>query len=110
MTHIKTDTSPDTLISVLKSLLNADDGQLFGYLVLYTSFGVVRGRTGLSLGQELTEGGNGEASGVSAGGDVIELHDVNVEHYSNHLPTATFKRLYVRLAEVRGFAFVEPQS
>jgi hypothetical protein len=35
---------------------------------------------------------------------VIELDDVTVEHYSNHLPTATFSRLYVRLTDVLGFA------
>jgi hypothetical protein len=37
--------------------------------------------------------------------DILELEDVTIEHYSNHLPTATFDRLFVRLAEVQGFAF-----
>jgi hypothetical protein len=50
---------------------------------------------------------------MSAGADVktpdaIELNDVSVEHYSNHLPTAAFDRLYVRLSDIQGFAMVGP--
>ncbi|HLG16147.1 MAG TPA: hypothetical protein VJH03_16810 [Blastocatellia bacterium] len=107
MAQIKTESPADALISVLRLSLNTDGGQPFGYLVLYTSFGVVRGRTSLSLAAELAGRSNGE-TGEPTAGDVIELHDVTVEHYSNHLANAGFDRLFVRLSEVRGFALVKP--
>lgn len=93
----------DALISHLRSSLAAEGAQAFGHLVLYTSFGVVRGRLGIALAQELTDQGGANAAGRGSN-EVIELHDVSVEHYSNHLPTATFDRLFVRLVDVRGFA------
>lgn len=94
--------SGDALIALLRSWLRDDGAGTFGHLVLYTSFGVVRGRTGLGFSQQLT--------GQNASPEVIELNDVTVEHYSNHLPTATFDRLYVRLQEVRGFSLTDQPS
>jgi len=92
----------DALITLLKSSLGIDGNQSFGHLVLYTSFGVVRGRLGLTFAQGLIkEETEGEAV---ARYEVIELNDVTVEHYSNHLANATFDRLYVRLSDVLSFA------
>jgi hypothetical protein len=42
--------------------------------------------------------------------EVVEVHDAAVEHYSNHLPTATFNRLHVRVDDVRGFAVLDQQG
>ena len=98
----------DALITLLKSSLGIDGNQSFGHLVLYTSFGVVRGRLGLTFAQGLIkEGTEGEAP---ARYEVIELNDVTVEHYSNHLANATFDRLYVRLSDVLSFALVGSQG
>lgn len=98
----------DALISLLKSSLGLDGTQPFGHLVLYTSFGVVRGRIGLAFAQALVkESTEGEAATRY---EVIELHDVTVEHYSNHLANATFDRLYVRLSDVLSFALVGNQG
>lgn len=96
-------TSADALIALLRSSLNFESGQVFGHLVLYTSFGVVRGRTSLAFAQELARQGDDLQL------QVIELNDVTVEHYSNHIPTASFERLYVNLDDIQGFALVKTQ-
>ena len=92
----------DALISILRSALAAEGAQAFGHMVLYTSFGVVRGRVGFAFAQELARLNDGELASSALNG-VIELLDVSVEHYSNHLPTASFDRLYVRLEDIKGF-------
>jgi hypothetical protein len=98
------------LIALLKSSLSASGAQTFGHLVLYTSFGVVRGRTGLAFAQEvMIARENGEPDTASSP-DVIALNDVTVEHYSNHLASAIFDRLYVKLSDVQGFALVGNQG
>jgi hypothetical protein len=106
MNEGKTAGSSDALIDLIKSSLTADGAQSFGHLVLYTSFGVVRGRIGLTFAQALIGQENGAKSETGPAQEVIELNDASVEHYSNHLPTASFDRLYVRLANVHGFAMV----
>jgi hypothetical protein len=95
----------DALFILLRSSLSASGEQAFGHLVLYTSFGVVRGRIGLTFAQGLI---NKESIGPES--EVIEINDVTVEHYSNHLANATFDRLYVRLSDVRSFALVGSQG
>ena len=90
-----------SIIRLLKSALTADGAQAFGHLVLYTSFGVIKGRIGYGFAQELI---NPQAAASAF--ETIELNDVIIEHYSNHLPSASFDRLYVRLADVQGIAFV----
>lgn len=102
MSSVSPSESGDALITLLRSWLSDETGVTFGYLVLYTSFGVVRGRTGLGFAQQLAR--------MDSAPDVIELNEVTVEHYSNHLATATFDRLYVRLGEVRGFSLMEQQG
>lgn len=107
MNEVMISETSDALIELLKSSLTADGAQAFGHLLLYTSFGVVRGRIGLTFAQSLIaneNSGNGETDYSQR---VIELNDATVEHYSNHLPTAAFNRLYVRLVNVQGFAMVD---
>lgn len=99
----------DPLIMLLRSSLNASGAQAFGHLVVYTSFGVVRGRIGLTFAQGLISEENGGAE-LGVHHDVIEINDVTVEHYSNHLANASFDRLYVKLADVLGFALVGNQG
>ena len=101
---LTTPVSPaDALISLIKSALAPDGTPGFGEMVLYTSFGVVRGKLGLLFGQQLL---NETETRVASNHQVIELNEVSVEHYSNHLPTATFERLYVRLDDVRGYSLI----
>jgi hypothetical protein len=107
MTESKTTGQADALIDLLKLSLTAEGAQAFGHLVLYTSFGVVRGRIGLTFAQLLIGSENGANADAAATQEVIELNDATVEHYSNHLPTASFNRMYVRLANVHGFALVD---
>jgi hypothetical protein len=102
MNESKTDVAGDELIELLRDSLSGS--QSFGYLVLYTSFGVVRGRTGLAFTQEAASDIEAETARTSA---IIALNDVTVEHYSNHLPSATFDRLYVRLTDIQGFTLVD---
>ena len=93
----------DILIRLLRASLTPDGAQSFNQLVLYTSFGVVRGRLGYSFSQELM---NDEQAGARLSESLVELNAVTVEHFSNHLANAVFERLYVRLDEVKGFALV----
>ncbi|HKS42313.1 MAG TPA: hypothetical protein VLR90_12120 [Blastocatellia bacterium] len=93
----------DALIHLLRSSLRTDGSQPFTQVVLYTSFGVVRGRIGYAFAQVLKEE---QISNTNPFHAVIELDDVVIEHYSNHLPKATFNRLYVRLNDVQGFALI----
>ena len=95
--------SADALLSLIKSSLSADGTPGFGEMVLYTSFGVVRGKLGLLFGQQLL---NENEVRPDSSYQVIELNEVSVEHYSNHLPTASFDRLYVRLDDVRGYSLI----
>lgn len=105
MNEINTVQPADALIALLRSSLSASGEQAFGHLVLYTSFGVVRGRIGLTFAQWLISKEDPEAA-RGAFHKVIELNDVTVEHYSNHLANATFDRLYVKLSDVLSFALV----
>jgi len=109
MSERKIAPSASALIALLKASLSATGAQAFGHLVLYTSFGVVRGRTGMHLAQEIIDDRNSGAEADSEV-EVIELNDVTVEHYSNHLASASFDRLYVRLGDVHGFAIVGGQG
>jgi hypothetical protein len=104
MTETKTAERGDVLIELLRSSISPGGAQTFAHLVLYTSFGVVRGRTGIAFTQE------GENKSEKGRGAVIALNDVTVEHYSNHLASATFDRLYVKLEDVQGFALVYNQG
>lgn len=99
----------NALIALLRSSLSASGAHAFGHLVLYTSFGVVRGRTGMAFVQEIISMEKGE-SDANFSLEVIELNDVSVEHYSNHLANASFDRLYVRLSDVHGFALAGNQG
>ncbi len=75
---------------------------------MYTSFGVVRGTVSAAAFGEANRSMDSRlenTSRIAIEPDILELEDVTIEHYSNHLPTATFDRLFVRLAEVQGFAF-----
>ncbi|HSE39055.1 MAG TPA: hypothetical protein VLG74_17260 [Blastocatellia bacterium] len=103
------ESNSDALITLLRSSLSASGEQAFGHLVLYTSFGVVRGRIGLTFSQGLMGKENvGAETGTPQ--EVIEINDVTVEHYSNHLANATFDRLYVKLSDVLSFALVGSQG
>ncbi|MCI0489423.1 MAG: hypothetical protein L0229_22755 [Blastocatellia bacterium] len=106
MNESHTITPADTLISLIKASLTADGIQGFDHLVVYTSFGAVRGRIGLAFAQGLASGKGNPSGEAAAPREVIELNDVTIEHYSNHLPTASFDRFYVRLTDVHGFALV----
>jgi len=100
--HDKKSAAGSALIALLKSSITAEGGQSFGHLVLYTSFGVVRGRMGFTFAQHLHH--EKADSKDHPDHEVIELDDASVEHYSNHLPTAIFDRLYVSISDVQGFA------
>lgn len=110
MTESNSPAPADALIAVLRSALTGEGSQSFNYMVLYTSFGIVRGRTGLTFSQEPANHQAAAVAGHNSSQEVIELYDATVEHHSNHLPTASFDRLYVRLGDVRGFALVSSQG
>jgi hypothetical protein len=80
----------DRLADFLSSILNEREELS---LLLYTPFGIARGK--------LRRGSIGET---------FELHDVTVEHYSNHLPTGHYKSLLITLSDVQGCAVLEEWS
>jgi hypothetical protein len=102
MDDSSTGNAGDMLIRLLRASLTPDGAPSFNQLVLYTSFGVVRGRIGYGFSQELM---NAAQPGPRLSETLVELNAVTVEHFSNHLANAVFDRLYVRLDDVRGFAF-----
>ena len=96
----------DALFTTIRSSVETDPMRQ-RRVVLYTSFGVVSGRVSASAFGEtnrMADSSLENTSRVVIEPDILELEDVSVEHYSNHLPTGTFSTLFVRLAEVRGFA------
>lgn len=92
------------LASLLRNALSYDKSPASRHIVLYASFGVVKGRTTLAFA-----GSTGAAPEDSAS-QILELVDATVEHYSSHLPTASFDRLYVRFSDIRAFAFGAQQG
>jgi hypothetical protein len=73
----------------------------------YTTFGVIRGRIGFNFAQELSGHTDTAGGSIRSSREIVELDDVSVEHYSNHLPTASFERLYIRLVDVQAFALLK---
>lgn len=68
-------------------------------LLIYAPFGIIRGK--------LMRGG-GSADAVShLDQAVLVMDEVTVEHYSNHIPTASYSRLSINLSDVQGCAILE---
>lgn len=84
------------LKSLLRSTLSPGRPLSSRSIVLYTSFGVVKGHTAVSSPQF--------SDGDLAQTEILELIDVTVEHYSSHLPTASFDQLYIRLSDIQAFS------
>jgi hypothetical protein len=85
------------LASLLQNALSSDKSLASRHIVLYASFGVVKGRTTLAFARQA---GDGDLSRS----EILELVEVTVEHYSSHLPTASFDQLYIRLSDIHAFA------
>ena len=96
----------DTLFTTIRTSVEAEPlGER--RVVLYTAFGVVRGKVSASAFGEsnrMQDTRLENTSRVLIDPDLLELEDASIEHYSNHLPTANFERLFVRLEGVQGFA------
>lgn len=94
--------TPDTTLPVIESFRLAIESESAGNLgiVLYTSFGVIRGYIRRATGNTFT------GSEVDSR-HLIKIDEATVEHYSSHLPTGSFSRLYVRLDDILGFAMGE---
>jgi hypothetical protein len=111
------DTSPnasrvrlsDALFTTIRSAVETDPQRRHS-LLLYTSFGVVRGSVSAAAFEETNRMADvrvENTSRVTIEPDVLELQGASVEHYSNHLPTGSYERLFVRIADVQGFAIDE---
>lgn len=96
----------DALFTTIRSAVETDP-QRQHRLILYTSFGVVRGQISAAAFGETNRMADARVENVSRitiEPDVLELASATVEHYSNHLPTGGYDRLFVRVADVQGFA------
>jgi hypothetical protein len=99
----------DTLFTTIRSSVETDPGGE-RRIILYTSYGVVSGRVSaatFSAANRAKDPRLENSSRVTIDPDVLELEHVTVEHYSNHLPSGTFERLFVRLNDVRSFAMMD---
>ncbi len=96
----------DALFTTIRSAVETDP-QRQHRVILYTSFGVVRGSVSAAAfadSNRMADTRVENTSRVTIDPDVLELADASVEHYSNHLPTGGYDRLFVRVADVQGFA------
>lgn len=69
-------------------------------LILYLPFGIVRG-------QVTADSPEAVIARLSVGQGLIEITQAVVEHYSNHLPTGNYDRLYIGVAQLTGFSIIE---
>src|SRR5689334_487110 len=81
----------DTFFATLRALLLADGSRLHTNVVLYTQFGIVRGRIARNVVEQLKLT------------DTLEIDECEVEHFSSHMPTGHFAKLYVRATQIQGF-------
>ena len=96
----------DALFTTIRSAVETDPTRQHR-LILYTSFGVVRGSISANAFAEsnrMADTRVENTSRITIEPDVIELAEAAVEHYSNHLPTGAYDRLFVRVSDVQGFA------
>jgi hypothetical protein len=87
------------LASLLRKALSSERLLASRHIVLYASFGVVKGRTTSAFARRAGDDKQDSPS------DILELIEVTVEHYSSHLPTASFDQLYIRFSDIRAFSF-----
>ena len=102
----------DALFTTIRSAVEADPHSRHR-LILYTSFGVVRGSVSAAAFEDSNRMGDTRVentSRVTIEPDVLELNAATVEHYSNHLPTGSYDRLFVRVADVQGFSVEIPRA
>ena len=96
----------DALFTTIRAAVETDPLQQ-RRVILYTSFGVVRGSvSAVAIGDtnRMMDARVENTSRVVLDPDVLELEEASVEHYSNHLPTGSYPRLFVRIVDVQGFA------
>jgi len=91
------------LTSLLRNALRSDKSLASRHIVLYASFGVVKGRTTLAFARRAEDGDVSQS-------EILELIEVTVEHYSSHLPTASFDQLYIRLSDIQAFSLGTPKG
>jgi len=96
---------PETfeLTSLLRAALSSDKMLGSRHIVLYTSFGVVKGRTTLAFARQSSDVNLSQS-------EILELIEVTVEHYSSHLPTASFDQLYVRFSDIQALAIANQKG
>jgi hypothetical protein len=81
----------DSFFLALRALLVADSSRLHSNLVLYTPFGIVRGRVSRQFIEQM------KAS------NVVELDECEIEHFSSHMPSGRFIKFFVRISEIQGY-------
>ena len=84
----------------LKELLAANlDERPELALLVYAPFGIIRGK--------LIRKDNSSELISDSDHPFLLLSEVTVEHYSNHIPTASYAELSINLKDVQGCALVE---
>src|SRR5258708_6461359 len=98
------DSIGESLLGLIGRMLKSDKSLLSEGVAIYTSYGIVRGRISRL---------NTASDGIGVGStDLLHLHspvlleveDVTVEHYANHLAGARYDRLFVSVSDICSFA------
>ena len=96
----------ESLISLIRRMLQSDKSASSEGVAIYTSFGIVRGRITRA---SVPSGGNDVAPDLlhPHSPDLLEVEDATVEHYANHLAAAKYDRLFINVTDIRSFALAD---
>ena len=97
----------ESLISLIRRMLQSDKSASSEGVAIYTSFGIVRGR--ITRASVPLDGDRVASADLlhSHSPDLLEVEDATVEHYANHLAAARYDRLFINVTDIRSFALAD---
>src|SRR5262249_3934278 len=103
-------TVSESLINLIRRMLQSDKTAYSEGVAIYTSFGVVRGR--ITRASVPSDGNDNAPADLlhPHSPDLLEIEDVTVEHYANHLAAARYDRLFISVSDIRSFALADFSS
>ena len=94
----------ESLLGLIGRLLKSDKSLLSEGVVIYSSFGIIRGRISRSnLPSESTDGASSDLLHLHSP-VLLEVEEATVEHYANHLAAGRYERLFVNVNDICSFA------
>jgi hypothetical protein len=101
------DTIGESLLGLIGRMLKSDKSLLSEGVVIYTSYGICRGR--ISRSNLPADGANAVSSDLLhlRSPVLLEVEDATVEHYANHLAAGRYERLFVNVNDICSFALTD---